>query len=142
MCADINIMLISVYHLVFQDPQMKKLAPCKLQIGTYTADTVKIIGSCTFSVVHPDSKKVIQVTFYVATNDGRMLLSCRTTLALHVMQPRSQLDYTPPRASLITSTMDHPKKTDQHPNSIVLTRSVCSNARCASPSYKASIEEY
>ena len=42
MCADINIMPASVYCLVFKDPEMKKLAPCKMQIGTYTADTVKL----------------------------------------------------------------------------------------------------
>ena len=29
------------------------------------------------------------------------------------MQPRSRLEYLPPQASLITSTMDHPKKTRQ-----------------------------
>ena len=69
-CADVNIMLASVYHLIFKDPEMKKIIPCKIQIGTYTADTVKIVGSCTFYVVHQDSKKLIPVTFYVATNDG------------------------------------------------------------------------
>ena len=53
----------SVYYLIFKDPKMKKHAPCKLQIGTYTADTVKIVGSYTFYVVHPDSKKLVQVTF-------------------------------------------------------------------------------
>ena len=78
-------MLASVYHLVFKDPEMKKLAPCKLQIGTYMADTVKIVESCTFYVVHPDSKKLVQVTFYVATNDSSVLLSCKTTLALHLI---------------------------------------------------------
>ena len=86
-----------------------------MQIGTYTADTVKILGSCTFYVVHPNSKKLIAVTFYVATNDGSVLLSCKTTLALHLIQPRSRLDYLPPWASLVTSTMDHPKKTRQTP---------------------------
>ena len=88
-CADVYIILASVYHLVFKDPKMKKLAPCNLKISTYTADTVNIVGSCTFYVVHPDSKKVIQVTFYVATNDGSILLPCKTTLALHLIQPRS-----------------------------------------------------
>ena len=77
------------------------------------ADTVKIVESCTFYVVHPDSKKLVSVTFYVATNDGSVLLSCKTTLALHIIQPRSILVYLPPWASLITSTMDHPKKTRQ-----------------------------
>ena len=42
----------------------------------YTADTVKIIGSCTFDIVHPDTKKLVPVTFYVANNDVSILLSC------------------------------------------------------------------
>ena len=58
-CADVNIMLASMYHLVFKDPEMQKLVPCKLQIGTYTADTVKIVGSCTFNVVHPYNTKLV-----------------------------------------------------------------------------------
>ena len=62
-CDDVNIMPASVYHLIFKDPGMKKITPCKMQIGTYMADTVKIVGSCTFYVVHADSKKLIPVTF-------------------------------------------------------------------------------
>ena len=103
----------SLYHLIFKDPEMKKTTPCKMQIGTYMADTVKIVGSYTFYVVHPDSKKLIPVTFYVATNDGSVLLSCKAILGLHLIQPRSRLDYLPPCASLIKSIMDHPKKTRQ-----------------------------
>ena len=103
----------SVYHLRFKDPEVKRITPCEMQIGTYTADRVKIVGSCTFYVVHPDIKKLIPVTFYVATNDGSALLPCKTTLAFHLIQPRSRLDYLSPWASLITSTMDHPKKTRQ-----------------------------
>ena len=53
--ADMNIMPASVYWPVFKDPEMKKIKPCKMQINTYTADTVKIIGSCTFGIVHPDT---------------------------------------------------------------------------------------
>ena len=86
----------SVYQLVFKDLEMKKIKPCKMQISTYTADTVKIIGSCTFGIVHPDTKKLVPVTFYVANNEGSVLLSCKTTLALHLIQPRSRLDYLPP----------------------------------------------
>ena len=44
-------------------------------------------------------------------NDGSVLLSCKTTLLLGLIQPRSRLDYLPPRASIITSLADHPKKT-------------------------------
>ena len=112
-CADVNIMPASVYKLVFCDPNLEKLTPNKLQIGTYTNDTVKIVGTCKLYLVHPDTKKLVKTIFYVATNDGSVLLSCKSTLALDLRQPRSSLDYLPPRASLITSMQDHPKKTKQ-----------------------------
>ena len=101
----------SMYQLVFNDAKMQKLAPSKLQVGTYTTDTVKIVGSCTIYLVHLDTKKLIEVTFYVAMNDGSMLLSCKTTLLLGLIQPSPRLYYLPPRASLITSSADNPKKT-------------------------------
>ena len=49
----------SVYKLVSKDPDLKKLAP----IGTYTTDAVKIVGSCIFYLVHPDTKILHKVTF-------------------------------------------------------------------------------
>ena len=76
-CADMNIMPASVYWLVFKDPEMRKIKPYKMQISMYTADTVKIIGSCTFGIVHPDTKKLVPAIFYVANNDGSILLSCK-----------------------------------------------------------------
>ena len=100
----------SVYQLVFKDPKMQKLTPSNLQVGTYTTDSVKIVGTCKFYLVHPDTKKLLETTFYVAMNDGSVLLSCKTTLLFGLIQPRSRLDYLPPRASLITSSADHPKK--------------------------------
>ena len=63
-------MLASVYQLVFKDPDMRKIKLCKMQVSTYTADTVKIIGSCKFGIIHPDTKKLVLVTFYVANNNG------------------------------------------------------------------------
>ena len=111
-CANVNIMPTSVYKLVFQDPSMKKLGPSSLETGTYTTDTVKIVGSCIFYLVHPDTKKLIDVAFFVAVNNGSMLLSCKTTLMLGLVQPRTRLNYLPPpRASLITSSADKPQKT-------------------------------
>ena len=53
----------------------------------------------------------MEVTFYVAMNDGSVLLSCKTTLMLGLIQPRARLDYLPLRASLITSSADHPTNT-------------------------------
>ena len=72
-CADVNIMPAPVYKLVLWDPNLEKLTPNKLQIGTYTNDTVKIVGTCKLFLVHPDTKKLVETIFYVATNDGSML---------------------------------------------------------------------
>ena len=110
-CVDVNIMPASVYKLVLKDPDLKKLAPSTLEVGTYTTDTVKTVGSCVFYLVHLDKKKLHEVTFFVATQDGSVLLSCTTTLGLGFIQPRTRLDYLPPRASLMTSSSDHRKKT-------------------------------
>ena len=112
-CTYVNIMPASAYKLVFRDPNLKKLVPNRLKIGTYTNDTVKIVGTCKLYLVHLDTKNLVEATFYVVTNDGSMLLSCNSTLTLDLIQPRSRLEYLPSRASLITSIQDHPKKTKQ-----------------------------
>ena len=62
-------------------------------------------------MVHPDTKKLQEVTFFVARNDGSVLLLCTTTLVLGIIQPATRLDYLPPRTDLITSSVNHPKKT-------------------------------
>ena len=62
----------SVYKLVFNDPELKKLVPSNLEISTYTT-TVKVVGSCLFYLVHQDTKKLQEVTFYVARNDCSVL---------------------------------------------------------------------
>ena len=101
----------SVYKLVFQDPDCKKLALSKLYIGTYTTDTVKLVRSCVFYLVYPDTKHLKEVALYVASNNGSVLLSCVTMLELGLIQPHTRLDYLPSRASLITSSADDQKKT-------------------------------
>ena len=114
-CTDVNIMPASVYKSVFCDPDLKELAPSRLDIWTYTTDTVKLVGSCTFYLVPPDTKHLQKVTFYVASNNGSVLFSCATMLALGLIQPYTRLDYLPPRTSLNTSTTDQPKKTKCRP---------------------------
>ena len=56
----------SVYKLLFNDPELKKLALSNLEIGTYTTDTVQIVGSCLFYLAHPDIKKLQKLAFHVA----------------------------------------------------------------------------
>ena len=69
-----------------------------------------------FYLVHTDTKHLQEITFYVASNNGSVLLSSVTTLALCLIQPCTRLDYLPPRAGLITSSADHPKKTRSQVN--------------------------
>ena len=35
----------SIYKLLFNDPELKRLAPSSLEIVTYTTDTEKAVGS-------------------------------------------------------------------------------------------------
>ena len=58
---------------MFKDPEMKKLAPSSLESGNHTTDTVKIVGSCKFYLVYLDTKKLMDVTFFVAVNDSIVL---------------------------------------------------------------------
>ena len=54
----------SVYKLVFQDIDYNKLTPSKPEIGTYTTDAVKLIGSCVFYLVNPDNKHLQDVLMW------------------------------------------------------------------------------
>ena len=85
-CADVNLMPMAVYCLMFKDPDLKKLTPSNMEIETYTNDVVKIIGTCHFYFVHPESKKLMKVLFFVAKENGSILLSCRTTMELGLIQ--------------------------------------------------------
>ena len=108
--AEVNLMPVSVYRLIYQDQDLKKLTPCKLKIGTYMADTIRIIGITTIYLIHPDSKQPTAMIFNVASNKGSVLLSCNASLNLGLIQSRHRLDYLPPRASLITSKEDQEKQ--------------------------------
>ena len=43
-------MPVSVYRLLNHDHDLKKLTPSQLKIGTYTTETVKILGSSAQSI--------------------------------------------------------------------------------------------
>ena len=107
--AEINLMHVSIYRLIYHDQDLKKLTPSKLKIRTYTMDTIKIIGTTTIYLLHPDSKKLVEMTFYIASNEGSVLLSCKTSLTLGLIQSKPRLDYLPPRVRIITSNVDHPR---------------------------------
>ena len=110
-------MPVAVYQLMFKDPSLKKLTPSTLDIETYMNNVMKIIGSCQLYLLHPENKNLIKVIFFVAKENGSVLLSCRMTMALGLIKPCAGHDYLPPRASLLTSACDHPSTTKpQKPN--------------------------
>ena len=121
-CADVNLMLMAVYCLMFKDPSLKKLTPSNMEIETYTNDIVKIIGMCYFYFIHPENKKLMKVLFFVAKENGSVLLSCRTTMELGLIKPHVHIDYLPPKARLLTSTCDQPSKTRMHKPNIHCTK--------------------
>ena len=86
-CADVNLMLVAVYQLMFKDPSLKKLTPSTMEIETCRKDAVKIIGACQFYLLHPESKELINVIFFVAKENGSVLLSCRMTMSLGLIKP-------------------------------------------------------
>ena len=101
----------SAYTLVFKEPDCTKLAHSnKLEIGTYTTDKIKVIGSCTLFVEHPDTQCLKEVTFYVTSHEGSAVLSCATTLELSLIQCHNNLDHISSSASLISSKIDHLRK--------------------------------
>ena len=78
--AEVNLMPVNVYRLIYHDQDLRKLTPCKLKIGTYTMDTIKIIGTSIIYLMHPDNKKLIEMIFYIASNEGSVLLYLATHL--------------------------------------------------------------
>ena len=112
--AEVNLMPVSVYKLIYQDNDLHKLSPCNLKIGTYTADTINIIGTTVIYLIHPDSKQPTKMTFHIASHEGSVLLSCNASLQLSLIHHRPRLNYLPPQASLITSKEDHPKSAKMH----------------------------
>ena len=97
-CADVNLIPVSMYKYLFKDPDCAKIAPSDLQLGTYTNKKVKIIGSCNLYVIHPDTRYMDEIPFFVASNEGSILILCATSLALGLIKPHEKLDHPPLRA--------------------------------------------
>ena len=64
------------------------------------ADTIRIIGTTTIYLIHPDSKQPTTMTFHVASSEGSVLLSCNASLNLSLICYRPRLDYLPPQSKL------------------------------------------
>ena len=65
----------SVYKLVFNYLQTAKLAKNDIDPIVYTRHSVDLIGKCTFYKLSKGTKQLIKVEFYIAKEEGSVLLS-------------------------------------------------------------------
>ena len=75
MCANVNLMPESMYQLVFNDPRTAKLAKNDIDLTVYTRHSIDLIGKCTFYMLKKATKQPIKVDFYIAKEEGSVLLS-------------------------------------------------------------------
>ena len=98
-CADVNLMPVSTCKNLFKDEDCTQIAPSNLQLATYINKKVKIIGSCNLYIMHPDTRCLEETRFYVAGNEGSILISCATSLALSLIKPHEKLDHLPTKGN-------------------------------------------
>ena len=92
-------------------PHLKSLKSTNMTLGAYTNSEIPVLGKCTLYLRHPETKKYILTTFYVADHEGSVLLSCRSSFELDVIRIRPRISNSAPRSTVITSKVDHPKHT-------------------------------
>ena len=102
----------------------QNLAKNNIDLTVYTRHSVNLIGKCTFCMLSKGTKQPVKVDFYIAKEEGSVLLSQETVFQLQLLNVKLQLEYIPPRAMLISSAVDDPKKeihaqsmSPQQPNS-------------------------
>ena len=78
----------------------------QVKLGVWSDDQIALLGKCKVYLVHPDTKKSIEVTFYVTDKSGSTLLSCATSLMLDLIKLCPRLGVPPLRAKIIISKAD------------------------------------
>ena len=91
---------------LYNDANLKHLQPSDIKLAVWGDDQIALLGKCNVYLVHPDTKKSIEVTFYVTDKSGSMLLSCATSLMLDLIKLCPRLGVPPLRAKIITSKAD------------------------------------
>ena len=111
-CANVDILPISVYKVLYKDPDCVMLAPSsKHGIATYTTEKINVSGSCDLFVVHPDTKCLKKITFQVVNHEGSIIVSCATSLELGLIQLHSVINKSVPDCGRLPySDADHPNK--------------------------------
>ena len=101
-------MPVSVFHVMYKDPDCSKLAPSKKNgIYTYTTQKIPVIGSSELFVIHTDTKFFQAVTFQLVNTEGSVIVSCTTRISLNLIQIHSALNASVPDCrQLIYSCVD------------------------------------
>ena len=113
MCADINIMPLSVYQTIFKDPKKERIMSTGIQVTTYNDSILDLLGRCTLYLQHPKTNEKVLATFYITQDEGSVLLSCSTSLKLEVIQVPEQ-NPIPLCMPIYTSSLDKPNFTKQY----------------------------
>ena len=95
-----------MYIKLYNDDKLKHLKPSDIKLGVWGDDQIALLGKCNIYLVHPDTKKMVEVTFYVADKSDSTLLSCATSLKLDLIKLHPRLGVPSPRAKIITSQAD------------------------------------
>ena len=111
-CSIVNVMPVSVYHVMYKDPDCTKLATKKKNgIYTYITEKIQVIVSCELFVIHPNAMCLQAVTFQIVNTEGRVIVSCSTSISLNLIQIHSALNASvPDSGQLIYSYADDPEK--------------------------------
>ena len=100
----------SVYKLVFNDPHTSKLTKNDIDLTVYKRYSVDLIGKFTFFMLSKDTKHPVKVDFYITKEEGSVLLPWETVFQLQLLDVKPRLECLPPRATLISSAVNYPKK--------------------------------
>ena len=92
-CANVNLMPESVYKLVFNDPQTSKLVKNDIDLTVYTRHSADLIDKCTFYMLSKGTKQPVRVDFYIAKEEGSVLLSWETVFQLQLLNVKPRLEY-------------------------------------------------
>ena len=98
-CTDVNLMPESAYKHVFNDPQTSKLAKNDIDPTVYTRHSVNLIGKCIFYMLSKGMKQPVKVDFYIAKEEGSVLLSRETVFQLQLLNVKPRLEYLPPKSN-------------------------------------------
>ena len=82
-----------------------------MEFLAYTDEKIQEIGSCNLFVVHPETRRLKEVTFQVVSHDGSVVISRVTSLELGLIQLSNVFNQSVPDCGrLLFSSADHPNK--------------------------------